>query len=362
LDPEWGIDGMGIATDTLSPTEGQTGEQEEYMHMDDRKNGKDGSHLSHLKRETIDGKEGLSIHSSQSMAKKKRRTGKSNAIRVYVTDLEECMKKMTYLFTENVSEDNRVLSGPLRGKVAQIQQENNGLLASMMLEESGITGSVASGGKGSRRSTGNRLSMTTGRGGSARLSYSADGGNTTRNSGISQCRRSGVSLADEKMGDGTTTADMIEFLLEAPVGLPGNTFAKLSIDRIGLKDAPVYVDPFLEITLVDGEGQCLEQSQRTAPSFDRAPTFVRFSTDVFIQTPIGSLPEGSAIFFEFKHYKPKKKMISTRCYAFLPAEHLQDGSHQLKLYRKPTQWRRKKLKGHTKKPLFLYVNVEMLRY
>ena len=32
---------------------------------------------------------------------------------------------------------------------------------------------------------------------------------------------------------------------------------------------------------------------------------------------------GYTVFFEFKHYKPKKKKLSTRCFAFMEADEIQ---------------------------------------
>lgn len=41
---------------------------------------------------------------------------------------------------------------------------------------------------------------------------------------------------------------------------------------------------------------------------------------------------GYAIFFEFKHYKPKKGSVSTRCWAFMESDEIKDGSTVLELY------------------------------
>ena len=34
---------------------------------------------------------------------------------------------------------------------------------------------------------------------------------------------------------------------------------------------------------------------------------------------------GTAIFFEFKHYKPKKDIVSTRCFAFMEQDEFKPG-------------------------------------
>ena len=40
---------------------------------------------------------------------------------------------------------------------------------------------------------------------------------------------------------------------------------------------------------------------------------------------------GFAVFFELKHYKPKKKTISTKCWAFLERDEIKDGPAFLEL-------------------------------
>lgn len=38
-----------------------------------------------------------------------------------------------------------------------------------------------------------------------------------------------------------------------------------------------------------------------------------------------------AVFFEFKHYKPKKQKISTKCYSFMEQDELKNGTHPLEM-------------------------------
>lgn len=93
---------------------------------------------------------------------------------------------------------------------------------------------------------------------------------------------------------------------------------------------------------------------------------------------------GAAIFFEFKHYKPKKKFTSTKCFAFMEMDEIKPGpivielwvivcnicankhdsqtflwsltcDHDLR-YKKPTDFKRKKLNLLTKKPLYLHLH------
>uniref|UniRef100_A0A8D2D9G5 C2 Aida-type domain-containing protein n=1 Tax=Sciurus vulgaris TaxID=55149 RepID=A0A8D2D9G5_SCIVU len=65
---------------------------------------------------------------------------------------------------------------------------------------------------------------------------------------------------------------------------------------------------------------------------------------------------GAAIFFEFKHYKPKKRFTSTKCFAFMEMDEIQPGPIVIELYKKPTDFKRKKLQLLTKKPLYLHLH------
>uniref|UniRef100_A0A7N5P4M1 Axin interactor, dorsalization associated n=1 Tax=Ailuropoda melanoleuca TaxID=9646 RepID=A0A7N5P4M1_AILME len=65
---------------------------------------------------------------------------------------------------------------------------------------------------------------------------------------------------------------------------------------------------------------------------------------------------GAAIFFEFKHYKPKKRFTSTKCFAFMEMDEIKAGPMVIELYKKPTDFKRKKLQLLTKKPLYLHLH------
>ena len=44
-----------------------------------------------------------------------------------------------------------------------------------------------------------------------------------------------------------------------------------------------------------------------------------------VATVVCFLPSGAAIFFEFKHYKPKKRFTSTKCFAFMEMDEIKPG-------------------------------------
>uniref|UniRef100_A0A5F8H9U2 C2 Aida-type domain-containing protein n=1 Tax=Monodelphis domestica TaxID=13616 RepID=A0A5F8H9U2_MONDO len=72
---------------------------------------------------------------------------------------------------------------------------------------------------------------------------------------------------------------------------------------------------------------------------------------------IEKFTKGAAIFFEFKHYKPKKRFTSTKCFAFMEMDEIKPGPIIIELYKKqPTDFKRKKLQLLTKKPLYLHLH------
>merc|ERR1712039_785040 len=90
---------------------------------------------------------------------------------------------------------------------------------------------------------------------------------------------------------------------------------------------------------------------------ERRATHVIFDHQVYLNISLEDMErQQAALFFEFKHYKPKKKKISTRCWAFMElAELKRDEEIVLELYHKPTDLRKKSIKLHTEKPLYLHV-------
>ncbi|KAJ7384642.1 hypothetical protein OS493_020221 [Desmophyllum pertusum] len=56
--------------------------------------------------------------------------------------------------------------------------------------------------------------------------------------------------------------------------------------------------------------------QDTPTSNRKGGKFINFGVDTIYLLVFLVVP-GTAIFFEFKHYKPKKDIVSTRCFAFM---------------------------------------------
>ena len=63
-----------------------------------------------------------------------------------------------------------------------------------------------------------------------------------------------------------------------------------------------------------------------------------------IQKSIDSIPHTSALFFEFKRWKPKKEMIASKAYSFIDWDQLnslQPGKCALEVYKAPADFSRK---------------------
>eukprot|EP01028_Stygiella_incarcerata_P002286 TRINITY_DN14248_c1_g1_i1.p1 TRINITY_DN14248_c1_g1~~TRINITY_DN14248_c1_g1_i1.p1 ORF type:complete len:292 (-),score=71.99 TRINITY_DN14248_c1_g1_i1:46-921(-) len=150
-------------------------------------------------------------------------------------------------------------------------------------------------------------------------------------------------------------------LLPPPSYEIGKTFICIEIVQIGLKDAMRYVNPFISVTIARKDGTFIETGQDTPISEKKKPLSIVFDTTVYIQTPVSVIPFDSAIFFEFKHYKAKKKKLSTRCFAFLEMDEIHDGPVALEIYRKPVDYRRKKLGLLSVKPLYLQLEIKLLK-
>jgi hypothetical protein len=145
----------------------------------------------------------------------------------------------------------------------------------------------------------------------------------------------------------------------------GQTSVSLSLEKIGLKDAQTYIGAYLTVSLATPSGEIVE-SQDTPKSGNLKPNYVNLGNTVHIQTSLEEIAKKElCIFFEFKHYKPAKKKISTRCFALMEAKEIQKAVGQtvcLELYKKPTDFARKNLSLFTIKQLYLHLGVVTTRH
>jgi hypothetical protein len=106
------------------------------------------------------------------------------------------------------------------------------------------------------------------------------------------------------------------------------TICELRIDKVGLKDASTgggYTNPFIEVTLVDKDG--VPQEEYETPYATRVnDRHMYFLSTVSMEQPVELMQESddNAIYFEFKHYKKDKHMVSTKCYSFMTTRELRN--------------------------------------
>mmetsp|Transcript_90389 Transcript_90389/g.269693 ORF Transcript_90389/g.269693 Transcript_90389/m.269693 type:complete len:292 (-) Transcript_90389:187-1062(-) len=134
------------------------------------------------------------------------------------------------------------------------------------------------------------------------------------------------------------------------------TVVALRLEKIGLKDSQEYIDPYMTVLVADARTNLLD-THDTPIAKERRATHVIFDHQVYLNISLEDMQrQGAALFFEFKHYKPKKKKISTRCWAFMELNELKrDEEIVLEIYHKPTDLRKKKIKLHSEKPLYLHL-------
>ncbi len=79
------------------------------------------------------------------------------------------------------------------------------------------------------------------------------------------------------------------------------------------------------------KGEDVELSQDTPVVSEREEAAILFNVTAQIQHPLEEMPGGAAIFFEFKHFKPKKKSVSIKCFSFMGMDEIKDGKTVLEM-------------------------------
>lgn len=143
---------------------------------------------------------------------------------------------------------------------------------------------------------------------------------------------------------------------QAALRTVSGTVVCLRIEKIGLKDAQEYIDPIMTVLVADTRTNLLD-THDTPVAKERRATHVIFNHQVYLNISLEDMQrQNAALFFEFKHYKPKKKKVSTRCWAFMELNELKmDDEIVLEIYHKPTDLKKKKIKLHSEKPLYLHL-------
>lgn len=154
-------------------------------------------------------------------------------------------------------------------------------------------------------------------------------------------------------------------LLPSPKVKSGQTTISILIEKIGLKDAQTYINSYLTVSVTGSNGQIIE-SQDTPKSNTLKPNYVIFGNTVHVQATLEDIAARDlCLFFEFKHYKPAKKKISTRCFALMESKELAKAKGQtvcLELYKKPTDFSRRSLSLFTIKQLYLHLTVSFTKH
>uniref|UniRef100_A0A8C5KZT0 C2 Aida-type domain-containing protein n=1 Tax=Jaculus jaculus TaxID=51337 RepID=A0A8C5KZT0_JACJA len=112
-----------------------------------------------------------------------------------------------------------------------------------------------------------------------------------------------------------------------PARVSGTSLPRLpsEIEKIGLKDAGQCIDSYITVSVKDLNGIDLTPVQDTPVASRKADTYVHFNVDIELQKDVEKLTKGAAIFYEFKHYEPKKRFTSTKCFVFMEMDEIKPG-------------------------------------
>ncbi|KAE8894704.1 hypothetical protein PF005_g7128 [Phytophthora fragariae] len=175
----------------------------------------------------------------------------------------------------------------------------------------------------------------------------------------SKTRESGKKEIDE-IDDGAAV-ELVEATSQVAVmRSPGATYLDIRITKIGLKDASVYVNPTMAVSVFDYSGKAMEETRETGAGICSEPRHVTFNANVQLATNLRKMEDhGAAITFEFFHYKAKKCKKSCRCWALLELDEIKDGPVVLELYQKPMDPKRKRIHLFTEKELYLQLELRL---
>mmetsp|Transcript_21516 Transcript_21516/g.52293 ORF Transcript_21516/g.52293 Transcript_21516/m.52293 type:complete len:338 (-) Transcript_21516:129-1142(-) len=140
---------------------------------------------------------------------------------------------------------------------------------------------------------------------------------------------------------------------------PATRKVGFEIGKIGFKDENLQlVDPTISAYVVAGAKVSGVQVD-TKPAAKHQAKYFIFNEEIQLTQSLEAIAPGSAIIFEFKHFKKDKNKMSTKCWCFVEREDLKNVPMVLELYKKPVDLRRKKLSLFTVKPLYLHVEVRI---
>ena len=144
----------------------------------------------------------------------------------------------------------------------------------------------------------------------------------------------------------------------------GDILLTLYVSKMGFKDVSNFTDPTMTISIVDSNGVIIEQPEEIKGSEISKPNHVLFNQEVHFNTPMRLIENDFGFFFEFKHFKAKKKKVSTKAWCFLELDEIKGESGKeiyLEIYKKPTDFTRKTFNLLSVKPLYLHIRVDIYR-
>lgn len=133
---------------------------------------------------------------------------------------------------------------------------------------------------------------------------------------------------------------------------PGDVTMSVDIIMIELINPQQYDKPIMTISVVADDGTCVS-TQDTPPSTKVTSSGITFNNVAHIQESVSDFNQHNySIFFEFRHWKSKKKINSVKCFSFLELRDITKRANKqtsLELYKKPTDFLKRKVTLFSKK-------------
>eukprot|EP00800_Vazella_pourtalesii_P002603 TRINITY_DN1254_c0_g1_i1.p1 TRINITY_DN1254_c0_g1~~TRINITY_DN1254_c0_g1_i1.p1 ORF type:complete len:311 (-),score=57.70 TRINITY_DN1254_c0_g1_i1:218-1150(-) len=155
--------------------------------------------------------------------------------------------------------------------------------------------------------------------------------------------------------------ESISTLQPEPIQERGMSYLSVRIEKIGLKDAQSLVDPSITICAKNRKGFNLSLPQSTPITGKRDVCYIWVDKTVHIQNSLNSLDKEGGIYFILQHYKQKVSKISTKCFSILELDEIEEGPIALEIYKKPVEYKKKKLSLLSVKPLYLHLTLHLTR-
>ena len=183
-------------------------------------------------------------------------------------------------------------------------------------------------------------------------------------------RENVISVATEDRAASDNQADHSGSNLLPPPSLPaGCTAISLQLHCIGVKDAAVYVNPHIVVSLASSSGSVVEQQKTGFLSLSPSqPQHLDIGCVVHLQSSLQAVETGRLrLYLSLCHWKNDKRKVSVRCWAMMESAEWREAASReavvLELYQKPVDWTRKRrLNLFTEKKLYLSLSATMTEH